>query len=56
VEDAGTGFAFPTRTVHLINEPSTAPKAPGGPGAPRPRPSEGPGQSGQIRNLPTTDE
>jgi MscS family membrane protein len=22
VEDAGTGFAFPTRTVHLINEPT----------------------------------
>jgi MscS family membrane protein len=25
VEDAGTGFAFPTRTVHLINEPTSQP-------------------------------
>ena len=25
VEDAGTGFAFPTRTVHLINEPTQTP-------------------------------
>jgi MscS family membrane protein len=27
VEDAGTGFAFPTRTVHLINEPTPKPAA-----------------------------
>ncbi len=27
VEDAGTGFAFPTRTVHLINESGSTPSA-----------------------------
>ena len=25
VEDAGTGFAFPTRTVHLVGEPTPQP-------------------------------
>ncbi len=46
VEDAGTGFAFPTRTVHLINEPTPAPSPrkkdenpPVAPALPRPQQS-----------------
>ena len=39
VEDAGTAFAFPTRTVHLVREPAPRPATPvepaGAPPAPR---------------------
>jgi MscS family membrane protein len=40
VEEAGTAFAFPTRTVHLVNEPAAAPAREAGP-RPGPRGSTG---------------
>jgi MscS family membrane protein len=58
VEDAGTGFAFPTRTVHLINEaapPPAPPPAPGGPGGQgRSRPATR--DTARPQDLPTADE
>jgi MscS family membrane protein len=57
VEDAGTAFAFPTRTVHLINEPapSPAPPARGGPGGEtRSRPATR--DTARPQDLPTADE
>jgi len=52
VEDAGTAFAFPTRTVHLIQDsPIVAPApAPGTGGRPQPA------AAGRTQDLPTTDE
>jgi MscS family membrane protein len=56
VEDAGTGFAFPTRTVHLINEPSPTPPVPrgGAGGQASPRPAAG--NAARPQDLPTADE
>ena len=57
VEDAGTGFAFPTRTVHLINEPTPA-SAPTDeeevPPAP-PAPTTPPRGSAQPADFPIAD-
>jgi MscS family membrane protein len=54
VEDAGTGFAFPTRTVHLVNE--TAP-GPGqeGEGAPPPAPRSPVDDRARPEDLPVAD-
>jgi MscS family membrane protein len=54
VEDAGTAFAFPTRTVHLIQDSPivAAAPAPGAGGRPRPAAPE----KGRPQDLPTTDE
>jgi MscS family membrane protein len=58
VEDAGTAFAFPTRTVHLVNEAAPSPAPPparGGPGGEsRPRPAAK--DTARPRDLPTADE
>jgi MscS family membrane protein len=56
VEDAGTGFAFPTRTVHLINEPTSPPA--GGPGAGPPSPSlaSQPKEPARLKDLPVADD
>jgi MscS family membrane protein len=55
VEDAGTGFAFPTRTVHLFDE--TTPKPAMGPaGEPHPAPpSSPPRDTVRPEGLPVAD-
>ena len=58
VEDAGTGFAFPTRTLHVFNEDRPTPtpsKAPGvKPPGHEPIPSET--GEGKGKGLPVADE
>jgi MscS family membrane protein len=55
VEDAGTGFAFPTRTVHLINEP-TPPRAGTAEAGPLPSPSSSrPTGTAKPGDLPVAD-
>jgi MscS family membrane protein len=53
VEDAGTSFAFPTRTVHLIQEGASAPAA--GEGASTSSPSSSGGHTARPEDLPVAD-
>ena len=52
VEDAGTGFAFPTRTLHVFNEETPAPAK--GPGAAAP--STGHWDTEKPTGLPVADD
>jgi len=54
VEDAGTGFAFPTRTVHLVNEP-TPPAKEGQPGPPSAPSSPPPGETSRPEDMPVAN-
>ncbi|MGD8896956.1 MAG: mechanosensitive ion channel family protein [Acidobacteriota bacterium] len=55
VEEAGTGFAFPTRTLHVFNEDRPQPREDPGPGAGRP-PSDAPRpRASRPEDLPTAD-
>jgi MscS family membrane protein len=55
VEDAGTGFAFPTRTVHLFNETTPQPREEPTP-SPAPAPSVPPKRdTADQKNLPVSD-
>jgi MscS family membrane protein len=56
VEDAGTGFAFPTRTVHLFNEPSPPPPPPRGDKGGESRSRLPTKDTARPQDLPTADE
>ncbi len=55
VEAAGTAFAFPTRTVHLFNEPAPVSLAQPVPAGPGPAGVSDPATA-RVKDLPTTDE
>jgi len=55
VEGAGTGFAFPTRTVHLVQEPAAEARPAGGPSGGQAGARPAPGGAGRVRDLPTAD-
>jgi len=54
VEDAGTGFAFPTRTLHVFNESSSTPPRDAAPDAPDAHKAT-PSGSGRAEDLPAAD-
>ncbi len=53
VEDAGTGFAFPTRTVHLFNQTASEPSTESSPSAARPAATHQ--DTAPSRSMPTAD-
>ncbi len=55
VEEAGTGFAFPTRTLHVFNEDRGAPREDPEPAAVRPRSDAPPPGTSRAEDLPTAD-
>ncbi|MCG6923419.1 MAG: mechanosensitive ion channel family protein [Acidobacteria bacterium] len=55
VEEAGTGFAFPTRTLHVFNEDRPQPREDPGPAAGRPPSDAPPPGTSRPGDLPTAD-
>jgi MscS family membrane protein len=55
VEDAGTGFAFPTRTVHLFNETAPKPATEPADEPPPAPPSSPPRDTARPEGLPVAD-
>jgi MscS family membrane protein len=55
VEDAGTAFAFPTRTVHLVSEPTPPTASTDEAGSPSAPPSPSPRDTARPGDLPVAD-